>query len=122
MQCKGREVSSGEILLIEGDGVISHVDPWLAPDPDEIWISPGFIDLQVNGFAGVDYNSPAASMEEIGRSIRAMFSTGVTRLFPTVITGSSDDMLAALRNLAKARETLPEGPAMEAFHLEGPHI
>ncbi|MGH9594990.1 MAG: N-acetylglucosamine-6-phosphate deacetylase, partial [Bryobacteraceae bacterium] len=78
--------------------------------------------LQVNGFAGVDYNSPTASMEEIGRSIRVLFSTGVTRFFPTVITGSPEDMRGALRNLAKARASLAEGQAMEAFHVEGPHI
>ena len=54
----------------------------------------------------MDYNSPVAPVEEIARSIRAIFSTGVTRFFPTVITGSPDDMLGALRNLARARETL----------------
>jgi N-acetylglucosamine-6-phosphate deacetylase len=92
-----------------------------------IWTVPGFIDLQVNGFAGVDYNSPDAPMEEIARSIRVMFSTGVTRFFPTVITGPPERMLGALRNLAAARESLPEGPAaigqaMTAFQVEGPHI
>jgi N-acetylglucosamine-6-phosphate deacetylase len=51
-----------------------------------------------------------------------LFSTGVTRFFPTVITGAPEEMLGALRNLSQAREKLPEGPAMEAFHVEGPHI
>jgi N-acetylglucosamine-6-phosphate deacetylase len=123
MKCDGREVSSGEFIIVEGGSLISHVDPYLQSGrDDDVWIAPGFIDLQVNGFAGVDYNSPAASIEEIGRSIRTMFSTGVTRFFPTVITGAPEDMLGALRNLAKARESLAEGPAMEAFHVEGPHI
>src|SRR5579862_5600080 len=124
MKCKGHEVSSGEYVVVEGDSLITHVDPHLGnepgPDPDrDVWIAPGFVDLQVNGFAGVDYNSPSAQPEEIARSIRAVFSTGVTRFFPTVITGSAEDMLAALRNLARARESLVEGPAMEAFHIEG---
>jgi N-acetylglucosamine-6-phosphate deacetylase len=92
-----------------------------------IWTVPGFIDLQVNGFAGVDYNSPNAPIEEIGRSIRVMFSTGVTRFFATVITGSPERMLGALRNLAAAREWLSEGAAgigqaIAGFHVEGPHI
>jgi N-acetylglucosamine-6-phosphate deacetylase len=80
------------------------------------------VDLQVNGFAGVDYNSASSTLEEVSKSIRAMFSTGVSRFFPTVITGAPEEMLAALRNLAQARETIEEGPAMEAFHVEGPHI
>jgi N-acetylglucosamine-6-phosphate deacetylase len=92
-----------------------------------IWTVPGFIDLQVNGFAGVDYNSPNAPIEEIGRSIRVMFSTGVTRFFPTVITGSPERMWGALRNLSAAREWLSEGAAgigeaIAGFHVEGPNI
>jgi N-acetylglucosamine-6-phosphate deacetylase len=84
--------------------------------------SSGFIDLQVNGFAGADYNDPATSLDDIGRSLRAVFSTGVTRLLPTVITGSPENMLGALRNLARARRELPEGRAIAGFHVEGPHI
>ena len=126
MKCKGIETSTNDFIEIKGDSVISHVDPVLEPADNAAYIAPGFVDLQVNGFAGVDYNSPAAltdhASEEIARSIRAIFSTGVTRFFPTVITGSPDDMLAALKNLARARETLAEGVAMEAFHVEGPHI
>ncbi|HEV8416912.1 MAG TPA: amidohydrolase family protein [Bryobacteraceae bacterium] len=127
MKCKGIETSTNDFIEIQGDSVISHVDPVLeaadnASHENTTWISPGFVDLQVNGFAGVDYNSPSSPLEEIARSVRAMFSTGVTRFFPTVITGSPEDMLGALRNLARARATLPEGPAMEAFHVEGPHI
>jgi len=78
--------------------------------------------VQVNGFGGVDYNSPTASHEAIAESIRKMYETGVTRFFPTVITGSPEDMAGALRNLARAKECLPEGASMEAFHVEGPHI
>ena len=37
----------------------------------------------------------------------------------TVITGDPEKMLGALRNLAAAREAMP---AIEAFHVEGPHI
>ena len=122
MKCKGIETSTNDFIEIQGDTVISHVDPVLEAADNAAYIAPGFVDLQVNGFAGVDYNSPAAPLEEIARSIRAIFSTGVTRFFPTVITGSPEDMLGALKNLARARESLAEGPAMEAFHVEGPHI
>jgi len=121
MKCSGRNVSTGEPIEIQFDSVIGHVDPLLASD-EGTWIAPGFVDLQVNGFAGVDYNSPVAPHEEIARSIRVMFSTGVTRFFPTVITGAPDQMLGALRNLAAARESFPDAAAMEAFHVEGPHI
>ena len=84
--------------------------------------SPGFIDLQVNGFAGVDYNHPETTAEDIARSLRAQFATGLTRLYPTVITGAPDSMAACLRNLANARTAIPDGEAIAGFHVEGPHI
>jgi N-acetylglucosamine-6-phosphate deacetylase len=121
MKCSGYNVSTREVVEIEFDIAIAHVDPLIGGDSDE-WVAPGFVDLQVNGFAGVDYNAPEARHEEIAQSIVAIFSTGVTRFFPTIITGAPDTMLGALRNLAEARESLEFGAAMEAFHVEGPHI
>jgi len=122
MKCSGVDVSSGVPVEISFDNLIAGVDPLISPPSDPAWLAPGWIDLQVNGFAGVDYNSPTAGLEEIARSIRTMFATGVTRFLPTVITGSPDAMTGALRNLARAKESLAEGPAMEAFHVEGPYI
>jgi len=84
--------------------------------------APGFVDIQVNGFAGVDYNSPETSVAEIGRSLEVIRETGVLRLLPTVITGPRAEMLAALRNLARARRDLPNGKMIAGFHVEGPNI
>src|SRR5262249_23100438 len=114
MRCTRRSVFSREPIEIQVDRTITHLDPGLGPAPDDAtWLAPGFIDLQVNGFAGADYNSPATSLEALAESLRAASSTGVTRIFPTIITNDPDQMLAALRNLARAREALPEGDAME---------
>jgi N-acetylglucosamine-6-phosphate deacetylase len=123
MNCSGHNLS-GEPTLVEfANGLISNVDPLLnRSQAGDVTIAPGFVDLQVNGFAGVDYNEPSSSHEEIARSLQVMFSTGVTRVFPTVITGDPERMVGALRNLAAARESLENGGAMEAFHVEGPHI
>lgn len=122
MKCNGIDFASGEPVEISFGDLITGLDPVLGESTEQTYVAPGFIDLQVNGFAGVDYNSPVAAQEEIGQSIRAMFRTGVTRFYPTVITGSPEGMLGALRNLAQAKESLAEGPAMEAFHVEGPYI
>jgi N-acetylglucosamine-6-phosphate deacetylase len=122
MKLSGLDVSSGASLEISFDRALSIVDHLIYPLNDPAYIAPGWIDLQVNGFAGVDYNSPSSTHEEIADSIRAMFACGVTRFFPTVITGSPENMSAALRNLASAKESVPHGGAMEAFHVEGPYI
>lgn len=102
-------------------GVIKKVEP--SGDTSVTgWISPGWIDLQVNGFGGVDYNSAATTVEQIARSISAQRDTGVTRLLPTVITGDLDEMAACLANLACAKRELPEGTSIVGFHVEGPWI
>jgi N-acetylglucosamine-6-phosphate deacetylase len=122
MKVSGLEVSSGEAVEISFERAITVVDHLIRPLENPAFLAPGFIDLQVNGFAGVDYNSAASTHEQIADSIRAMFACGVTRFFPTVITGSEDHMAAALRNLADAKESIAHASAMEAFHLEGPYI
>jgi N-acetylglucosamine-6-phosphate deacetylase len=122
MKCNGIDCASGKHIEISFDETIRTVDPVLSSSPDGAYVAPGWIDLQVNGFAGVDYCSPAAPHDDIARSIRAMYATGVTRFYPTVITGSGEDMSGALANLAKARATIPEGIAIAGFHVEGPYI
>jgi N-acetylglucosamine-6-phosphate deacetylase len=126
MICNGIDPGTGDEIEIRFSDFIESVDPLLSRSSDSVadsvYVTPGWIDLQVNGFAGVDYNSPSATQDEIARSIRAILQTGVTRFYPTVITGSPQDMLGAFSNLAKAKEAMWEGAAMEAFHLEGPCI
>src|SRR6185295_18688310 len=120
MICSGRDVATGELVSVEFDEVIRSVRPGSADDG--LWIAPGFIDIQVNGFAGVDFNRPDTSQNEIQRALELIVSTGVTRCLPTVITGPADDMVACLKNLARARRELPLRNAVAGFHVEGPHI
>lgn len=120
MKCFGRDIATGRGVEIRFRETIEAVTP--SVESTEWWIAPGLIDLQVNGFAGVDYNCPETPPEEIARSLEALFSTGVTRFYPTVITGSPERMAAALRNLTRCRGALTNGEAMDGFHVEGPHI
>lgn len=121
--CSGIDALTGQPVELHFDNQINLAEPILGPERPARYLAPGFIDIQVNGFAGVDYCSPHAPHEEIARSIRVQFATGVTRLFPTVITGSVDHMAGAIANLTKARAALGvEGRAMEGLHIEGPHI
>jgi len=124
MKCIGIDAVSGAHVEVTASGpVLQSVEEQIVPlSADAPHLAPGFVDLQVNGYAGVDYCLPGATTEEIGRSLEAQFATGVTRIFPTVITGPRDGMIEALRMLARARRELPYGQALEAFHVEGPHI
>ena len=77
---------------------------------------PGFVDLQVNGFAGVDLMS--ADAEGYRRAGEALLETGVTAYLPTFISAPEEDVLAALGNVPSARM----GARILGVHLEGPFL
>jgi N-acetylglucosamine-6-phosphate deacetylase len=114
-----RHAETGKPVEIEVSGGRIAAVRETEKDPGDLWVAPGLIDLQVNGFAGVDYNSPQVTVEEIARSAEVQRAAGVTRFLPTVITGSRERMTGALRRLAAAREKVP---AIAGFHVEGPYI
>ena len=117
----GIHPGTGETLAISTSGGRISALEAIAGEADH-FVSPGWVDLQVNGFAGVDYNDPNTPADDIARSIEVQRSTGVARFYPTVITGSGRDMRGSLRNLALARRTISNGSAMLGFHVEGPWI
>ncbi|MBA3976509.1 MAG: N-acetylglucosamine-6-phosphate deacetylase [Candidatus Solibacter sp.] len=121
-KCSGFDALSGSYVELSFGTVIEAADRPKSAPAEGTWLAPGFIDLQVNGFKGVDFCAPGATVEEIGRAIEAILATGTTRFFPTVITGQPETMIGSIRMLTKARKELARGRAMEAFHIEGPHI
>jgi N-acetylglucosamine-6-phosphate deacetylase len=77
---------------------------------------PGFVDLQVNGFGGVDFLD--ADAEGYRRAGRALLETGVTAYLPTLITSPEEQVLAALREVP----TDADHPRILGVHLEGPFL
>lgn len=78
---------------------------------------PGLVDLQVNGFAGTDYNNGALSAEHIEESFLAMRRTGVTRCLPTIITSSTAHFAKCAAPLIASTDAMIAG-----LHMEGPYI
>src|SRR3954469_16055782 len=78
--------------------------------------SPGFVDLQVNGFAGVDFFS--ADAEGYRRAGRALLECGVTTYQPTFITSPEEELVAALAEVP----VNGAAPRVLGAHLEGPFI
>ncbi|MGO8786064.1 MAG: N-acetylglucosamine-6-phosphate deacetylase [Terriglobia bacterium] len=87
------------------------------------FISPGFVDIQVNGFAGVDFSSPDLDAEKAISVLPAIWSSGVTSFCPTLITNS---LPALARNFAvleeAARISSDFAHAAPCYHLEGPYV
>ena len=78
--------------------------------------APGFVDLQVNGFGGVDFFS--ADADGYRRAGEALLRTGVTAFQPTFISSPEEDLTAALRELPQNGAA----PHVLGAHLEGPFI
>ena len=83
----------------------------------------GLFDLQVNGFAGVDFNDAAITPAALDHALEAMRKTGVTHCLPTLITASEDALLARLEALDHAVTASRLGRSMcPGYHLEGPFL
>ena len=77
---------------------------------------PGFVDLQVNGFGGVDFLD--ADADGYRRAGAALLETGVTAYLPTLITSPEEQVIAAMREVPRERER----PRILGMHLEGPFL
>jgi N-acetylglucosamine-6-phosphate deacetylase len=79
---------------------------------------PGFIDLQVNGFGGVDFLN--ADVESYRRAGDALLSTGVTSYQPTLVSSPEKVLHEAIDTVAAAATRTH--PRILGVHLEGPFI
>ncbi len=113
------EVEGGKVIRIEACQKGSPCD-FGGPG---FYLCPGFFDLQVNGFAGVDFNSPHLTPEGLHHAACSLASTGVSRFLPTLITSSREKMIGQLKIIAKGLKNDRLLRKMcHGIHLEGPYI
>jgi len=98
------------------------------PLPSAVWIAPGFLDLQLNGYGGFDFNPGFWSKahppgEAIPRVVELAALAGTAMLCPTICTNSREAMIGGLRELARACERdAGLAAAIPAIHVEGPYL
>ena len=104
---------------------ISDVDEFIRSDPQIKVVlpilAPGLVDLQVNGYQGMDFNDPDLTPTLVRKVSREMLSLGVSKYFPTLITGPVERISASLKILAGVGED-PDAASMGGIHMEGPFI
>ena len=124
----GHEILDDHALIV-ADGLIDSLCP-LSELPPEIeqrslngaLLAPGFIDVQLNGCGGVQFNdtAEAVSVETLEIMQRANEKSGCTSFLPTLITTSDDLMKQGVRVM---REYLAKHPHQAlGLHLEGPWL
>ncbi len=115
----GVEAAIIEGELLRGDIEVADgriVSVGLAPKRGGGIAVPGFVDLQVNGFGGVDFAAADASGYKTAGD--ALLDSGVTAYQPTLITAPEHDLIAALSEVPAE----PAGPRILGVHLEGPFL
>ncbi len=108
---------------IKGDKIISITSIERLTDGSKaVYIAPGLIDIQINGFMGVDFSDPELNKEDIIKAIEALWEHGVTTFLPTLITAGHEQLLRSFRIFARALEDSVISQTIPGLHLEGPYI
>jgi len=108
---------------IEGERIAGVRDLPSSAVPADLWLLPGLVDIQVNGYGGHDLNGPEVDIGVVAALVHSLQARGVTRFCPTICTQSRERMEAALRAVAAACRADPRiARAVAGIHLEGPYI
>jgi N-acetylglucosamine-6-phosphate deacetylase len=104
-------------------GRITEVLAATITPPKELWVAPSLFDLQVNGFAGVDFQQDGLKEEDLLAAVRGLRMHGCTRFLLTLITDSWPKLTSRLRHLRMLRASCPELEfAIAGWHVEGPFL
>jgi N-acetylglucosamine-6-phosphate deacetylase len=129
--CNGNLIAPNRVIpngsLIIENGMITAVAEHDVDVADAIiidaggkYISPGFIDIHVHGGGGHDFmDNTIEAFLEIAKT-HARF--GTTAMFPTTLTGPTEDIIKTLETYEKAIPFNESGAQFMGIHLEGPYL
>src|SRR5579883_3423926 len=119
-----RHYASGEPVRVRWqDGVITQIEPAEASLSAEEWIAPALVDLQINGYGGVDFQQDHLRVEDLLRAPRQLRAAGCARFLLTLITDEWPRLTARLRHLKMLRAQSAElQAAIVGWHIEGPFL
>ncbi|EDP58455.1 N-acetylglucosamine-6-phosphate deacetylase [Vibrio sp. AND4] len=121
----GSDVLADHAVIIDNDQIQSVVPVTQLPEGIEIKdldganLSPGFIDLQLNGCGGVMLNDEITA-ETMQIMHEANLKSGCTSFLPTLITSSDEDMRASI-SAAREYHSKYQNQSL-GLHLEGPYL
>lgn len=110
-------IEDGKILKLTEDEIPFDEEI----DAQGLYVSPGFIDIHTHGAGGYDYAD--GSVDDILNAAYAHAKGGVTTVFPTSPSLSTDDTNAFVVNVKEAmKKNAPGKPYIAGSHLEGPYF
>src|SRR5687767_654349 len=88
-------------------GRIAKIEP-AADQPGMPVIAPGLVDLQINGYGGVEFNDPQLTVEKVRQVALSQDRFGVTAFLATCTTDAFDLLARSFATIARAIRELPE--------------
>lgn len=120
---EGISIFTGSPIRIEycPDGIENIVEVNYVPGM--CYLSPGFLDIQVNGYNGIDYSLENLNSKNIKSLVQHLAVSGTTKHVPTFVTMPQNRLLNNLRTVSKAMHSDSQlATSIPGFHIEGPFI
>lgn len=123
----GQHLLENKAVLVANNLIVDIVDKKQLVNPDRIIeygdgiITPGFIDLQLNGCGGVLFNN-AISLDTLEVMYQTCLKSGTLGFLPTLITSPFNDVLQALETVKKWFNLYDNKRGVIGLHLEGPFL
>ena len=120
----GRHFATGEAIEIRWEnGLIQSVAPAKQSVADDAWLAPALVDLQINGYGGIDFQQDNLSAENLLTATHHLHAAGCTRFLLTLITDDWTRLISRLRHLRALRNAAPAlRHAIAGWHVEGPFL
>jgi len=124
MTIEGILYSSNKPVSIEiSDGKIIGIKPGKkSTDGPQLFVAPGLVDIQINGYNGIDFSDPNLTSEDLSEVVEGLWEVGVTTILATVTTAGHEQLMGAFKALSNARTDPKVSMSVPGYHLEGPYI
>lgn len=112
-----------KIRLSMQNGLIKSIQEYKGSGHEENMIAPGLVDIQINGYMGIDFNDQQLEESEWKKVVGHLAKVGVTTFYPTVITNSFEKLVEIFSENTNYLHDNPDvKKVIGGFHLEGPYI
>ena len=120
----GRHFATGEPVEIRWEhGLIQSVTSAKPSVAADVWIAPALVDLQINGYGGIDFQQDNLFADELLTAVHHLNAAGCTRFLLTLITDDWIRLISRLRHLRQLRDATPAlRHAITGWHVEGPFL
>jgi N-acetylglucosamine-6-phosphate deacetylase len=124
MKIQGNSYRDGSAIEISfSEGIIDSISETQNGLEQDLILGPGFTDIQVNGYGGIDYNEIQSDPMNLAEISRLLYKEGVTTHFPTIITNDPAQISQLILQIVSLRKSDEfSRMSIEGLHIEGPFI